>query len=292
MTRISRRDFLKLMAAGAFVLTFERFFQHARSLNVNSTSKEAQQLGYVANNLVSSYRGTLPVVLTCPHDGNQQPLGVNLRTDSSHCNNFRTLPDSYTRVITAEVAQSIFDNLGKAPYAVIAEIARKYIDANREPACAYEGPNAEIYYNEYQTTIRKFVDEIRAGNNGEGFLFDIHASVVFPDDPADVYLGTENGSMIKHLVQVDQNAMWGNFSLNHYLTSAGFVVSPKLPGEKEQHLDGGYTVQTYGSSNAAGIDAIQIEMAPSIRSIIEKRQVLVQTLAHAIQVIVNHYVTN
>lgn len=83
--------------------------------------------------------------------------------------------------------------------------------------------------------------------------------------------------------------MWGNFSLNYFLTSAGFVVSPKLPGEKEQHLDGGYTVQTYGGSSAGGIDAIQIEMAPSIRSVIERRQVLVQTLANAIGSIVNHY---
>jgi hypothetical protein len=96
------------MGAGAFVLTFGRFFQHAQSLPNNSTSKEAQQLGYVTNNLVSSYRGTLPVILTCPHDGNQQPSGVNQRTDSAHCNNFRILADSYTRVITAEVAQSIF----------------------------------------------------------------------------------------------------------------------------------------------------------------------------------------
>ena len=52
------------------------------------------------------------------------------------------MPDSYTRIIAVEVAQSIFNNLGKAPYVVIAEFARKYIDANREPACAYESHNA------------------------------------------------------------------------------------------------------------------------------------------------------
>ena|GEM_PF-3220638 len=84
MTRMSRRDFLNLMGAGAVVLTFGRFFQHAQSLPNNSTSKEAQQLGYVTNNLVSSNRGTLPVILTCPHNGNQQPLGVK---------NYSTHPD-------------------------------------------------------------------------------------------------------------------------------------------------------------------------------------------------------
>ncbi len=278
------------MGAGAFVLTFGRFFQHAQSLPNNSTSKEAQQLGYVTNNLVSSNRGTLPVILTCPHDGNQQPPGVSERTNLANCSNFTVLPDSYTRVITVDVAQSILKNFGKAPYVVIAEFARKYIDANRDPGCAYESPNAQIYYNEYHNTIRKYVDEIRTQNNGTGFLFDIHASVVFPDDPADVYLGTDNGNTIKHLLQIDPNAMWGSFSLRHYLTSAGFVVSPKILGEKEnRHLNGGYTVHTYGSSSAGGIDAIQIELATSIRDVIERRQVLVQTLANAIGSIVNHY---
>lgn len=275
------------MGAGAFVLTFGRFFQHAQSLpSSNSTS---QQIQYVSNNLVSSYKGTLPVILTSPHDGNQQPSGVNELTNLANCSNFRVLPDSYTRTITVDVAQSILKNFGKAPYVVIAEFARKYIDANRDPGCAYETPNAQIYYNEYHNTIHKYVDEIRTQNNGAGFLFDMHASVVFPDDPADVYLGTDNGNTIKHLLQLDPNAMWGNFSLQHYLTSAGFIVSPKIPGQREQHLDGGYTVQTYGSSSQDGIDAIQIEMAPSIRSIIEKRQVLIQTLAEAIGNIVNHY---
>lgn len=132
------------MGAGAFVLTFGRFFQQARFLqNVNSTSKGVQQPGYVNNNLVSSYRGTLPVVLTCPHDGNQQPPGVNERTDSAHCNNFRIIADSYTRVITVDVTQSVFNNFGNVPSVVIAEFSRKYIDANREPECAYESPNAQ-----------------------------------------------------------------------------------------------------------------------------------------------------
>jgi N-formylglutamate amidohydrolase len=188
------------------------------------------------------------------------------------------------------VAQSILKNFSKAPYVVIAEFARKYIDANRAPGCAYDSTNAQIYYNEYHNTIRKYVDEIRAQNNGAGFLFDMHASVVFPDDPADVYLGTDNGNTIKHLLQLDPNAMWGSFSLRHYLTSAGFVVSPKIPGQKENiHLNGGYTVHTYGSSNQGGIDAIQIEMASSVRDVIEKRHVLIQTLADAIGNIVTHY---
>jgi hypothetical protein len=66
------------MGAGVFILTFGRFSQHAQSLpSSNSTS---QQIQYVSNNLVSSYKGTFPVILTSPHDGNQQPSEVNVRT--------------------------------------------------------------------------------------------------------------------------------------------------------------------------------------------------------------------
>jgi hypothetical protein len=177
MSKISRRDFLKFIGAGAFVLTFGRLFQHVQSLpSSNSTS---QQIQYFSNNLVSSYKGTLPVILTSPHDGNQQPPGVSERTNLANCSHFTVLSDSYTRLITIDVAQSILKNFGKAPYVVIAEFARKYIDANRDPGCAYESPNTKIYYNEYQNTIRKYVDEIRNQNNGTGFLFDMHASVVF-----------------------------------------------------------------------------------------------------------------
>jgi N-formylglutamate amidohydrolase len=185
------------MGAGALVLTFGRLFQHVQSLpSSNSTSQQiqslpssnstSQQIQYVTNNLVSSYKGTLPVILTCPHNGNQQPPGVSERTNLANCSGFTVIPDAYTRIITIELAQSILKNFGKAPYVVIAEFHRKYIDANAVPACAYESLNAQIYYNEYHNTIRKYVDEIRNQYNGTGFLFDIHASVVFPDDHADL----------------------------------------------------------------------------------------------------------
>ncbi len=64
MSKISRRDFLKFIGAGAFVLIFGRLFQHVQSLpSSNSTSHQIQ---YISNNLVSSYKETLPVILTCP----------------------------------------------------------------------------------------------------------------------------------------------------------------------------------------------------------------------------------
>jgi hypothetical protein len=64
------------------------------------------------------------------------------------------------------------DVFEEAPYVVIAEFHREYIDANRAPACAYEDEDLDPtpYYDEYHNTIRSFVEEIRAENGGLGLF--------------------------------------------------------------------------------------------------------------------------
>jgi hypothetical protein len=53
---------------------------------------------------------------------------------------------AYIRPITTGIAQRLLDSWGEAPYVVIAEFHRKYIDANRPPECAYEHPDAKLRY--------------------------------------------------------------------------------------------------------------------------------------------------
>src|SRR5215475_7209304 len=122
-------------------------------------------------NLVSRHQGTLPVILSCPHDGKESPSGVPERTGEglpATCPPFRKVSDLHTREITTGVAQRLLDVFGEAPYVVIAEYDREYIDANRPSGCAYkipagnEVPAAQQYYDEYHNTLRNFVNEIRA----------------------------------------------------------------------------------------------------------------------------------
>jgi len=47
------------------------------------------------------------------------------------------------------------------------------------------------------------VNEIRAETAGLGLLFDIHGTRVIDDDPADLYLGTDNRRTVTRLLQVD-----------------------------------------------------------------------------------------
>jgi len=232
---------------------------------------------YSTSKAVSVHRGTLPVLLTCPHDGKTDPGVAERAGGGSSCPPLNKRRDLHTRQITEGVAQAVLDAVGEAPYVVIADFHRRHIDANRSPDCAYDDPKAKPYYDEYHTTIRNFVREIRAENGGLGLLFDIHGT---DDAPSDIFLGTGDGSTIARLLQVDSRAMWRRRSLRAFLEAAGYTVSPQKPNVPEA-LPGGFTVRTYGSSHADGLDAIQIEIGSRLRADGLEREVLIDVLAYA-----------
>src|SRR4030095_3156133 len=82
---------------------------------------------------------------------------------------------------------------GRDPYLVVARFARKYIDANRPPELGLEDPRARPYYDYYQHSIRRFVDEIRA-NYPAGLLIDVHGQA---KDPDVIMRGTLNGRAVQ-----------------------------------------------------------------------------------------------
>jgi N-formylglutamate amidohydrolase len=244
------------------------------------------QIEYHITQLVSRHRGTLPIILTCPHDGGKSPPNVPERTGRglpSRCH-FTKTRDLRTRAITTGVAQRLLELCGEAPYVVIAEFNRKHIDANRSPDCAYEVAAAKSSYDEYHQTLRGFLDEVRAENGGSGLLFDIHGTAGIASDPADFYLGTAAGASIARLLKIDTHAMSRRRSLGGLLAAAGYAVSLNPPT-----LGGGYTVETYGTSNADGIDAIQVEIAATLRKNAQKRAALIEHLAYAICNLVDRY---
>jgi hypothetical protein len=72
--------------------------------------------------MVSHHRGTLLVILTCPHDGDDSPPGVSERTGS--CTGrppFKKSRDRHTRTLTMGLAQLLLNVFGEALYVVIAE---------------------------------------------------------------------------------------------------------------------------------------------------------------------------
>jgi N-formylglutamate amidohydrolase len=247
-----------------------------------------RNIAYTENLLVSRSQGAMPVILTCPHGGDRQPPGVpKSRTGvdlPSDCR-FEINTDRFTRTITRGVAQVLFDVFGDAPYVVIANFDRAFIDANRREECAFEDQDAKPFYEEYHNTVRNFVDEIRTDNGGLGLLFDLHGTTQITNDPAEVYLGTLNGQAIFSLLSRDSLAMSRRRSLPGLLREAGYVVSAKIP----ETLRGDFTLETYGSSKADGVDAIQIEIESTLRTDASKREAFIEDLAYAMSSLIARY---
>jgi N-formylglutamate amidohydrolase len=243
---------------------------------------------YDENQMVSRHAGALPVLLTCPHGApvTAQPPGVTERTTPAGCPPNKLNGDTFTREIATGVAQLLLETLGESPYVVIAEFHRKFIDANREPECAFNRTEAAMalpFYNEYHHTIRGFIDEIQAQNGPRGFLFDIHGTTVIKGDEADLYIGTDNGNSVQRLFTADPFAIFGKRSLRGLLQAAGYVVSPATRGTRENpQVDGGFTTQTYGSSHPNGLDAMQLEIAQPIRQSAERRRDFIEHLGRGI----------
>jgi hypothetical protein len=247
---------------------------------------------YEEGRLVKRHRGTMPVILTCPHDGDQAPPGVQARTEDATPDGcqFTIKSDLQTAFITQSVAQKILDLIGHSPYVVMAGFDRKFIDANRPRSpvnCAFTDPGAKPFYDEYHNRIAGFVNEIRVQNGNRGFLFDIHGKVEIPEDPADIYLGTDNGGSL--LPGFDRASIFMQHGLQGLLKSVRRETGPApffqyrlspadATAPENSSVDGGFTVRRYG----VFINSIQIEIADTIRNFEQKRLFLVEDLAFAI----------
>lgn len=236
--------------------------------------------------LVERLRGTLPVLLACGHDGIERPDGVPRRTGRglpAACR-FHAARDRKVADLTRALAEGIRARTGEWAYVVIAAFHRKYVDANRPPGCAFETDAARPYFEAYHGALRSFVDEIRAENGGVGLLLDLHGSKRRADAPADIYVGTEDGLTITALRQrMRGDALYRRRGLAGLLRAAGYALLPDRAGIPEHpSFKGGYTVETYGSHHADGIDAIQLEIAAELRMRAARRATLAVDLADAV----------
>lgn len=242
---------------------------------------------YSESRLVKRNRGTVPILLTCPHDGSEAPAKVRERTASdtpARCQ-FKTGRDSGAAAITEGIAQKILEITGLSPYVVIAKFHRKFIDANRNQDCAFIDPDALKFYDEYHKWINFYIRNLTEQNNGLGFLFDVHGVGEIDGDPADVYFGTANGDTF--LPSFDRDAFFMNHGLHGYLkwtnqTIGGdneifsWRVSPADSSTPEtSEVNGGFTVRHYSSK----INCVQIELNSEMRLNTEKRRIAIEDLA-------------
>ncbi|MGH8688947.1 MAG: N-formylglutamate amidohydrolase [Burkholderiales bacterium] len=229
----------------------------------------------VPDDMVLVHRGTLPIILTAPHGGRLAVPGVPIRNvkdpaliaASKKWGGVHDTSDFNTDVLATRIAAGIEKLTGHAPYLVVAKFKRKFIDANRPAELAYAGPAAAPYYDLYHHTIREFIDEIRQ-TYPAGLLLDIHGE---SKDASMLMRGTSNGQTVTLLVRrAGAESITGHEGLFGQLEAQGFKVFPpnNLPvgqGTENGGYNGGYTTRTYGSQNADGIDAVQLEFGMNYR---------------------------
>jgi len=236
--------------------------------------------------LIRAYSGNCPIILSAPHGGKSKNiiLGVPLRKGKG-VKLFRYLSDVNTDEIADTTAKILSGKYRLKPYIVIADFSRRQLDVNRERKDAYENESMRLYYESYHSILRGYVKQCRE-KFGKCILIDIHGQS--RNDSA-VYRGTRKGKTVAALIKRSgAEAVFGKNSVTGFLEKKKYRVLPKNSFD-EKIFQGGYIIKTYGSNNAEGVDAIQIEFGGDYR---KKGRVLYSTsadLAEALNIFYKTY---
>jgi N-formylglutamate amidohydrolase len=236
--------------------------------------------------LIDVRSGTIPIIITAPHGGLSEVPGVPLRVNSE-AERFVTGVDVNTRELAQRIVHELERTAGGKPYYVMARFRRRYIDANRSPEHAYETDAAKKYYDGYHAQVAAYCREIQ-NKFGAGLLIDVHGQAAHVNE---LLVGTVGGKTMTLLRQRQgDGVIVGPEGLVGLLNNAGVKTMPTL-NARELNLpvyNGGYTVQTYGSHQPAGIDAVQFEFGSNYR----KDERLGDTAKRAAGAIVQFYRAN
>lgn len=229
---------------------------------------------YDAADAVYATRGSLPLILTVPHDGGDYVGHVLVRTKGA------LVRDGGTRELAERVGTLLEKRLGARPYLVVARFNRKFVDANRAEADALESPDALPAWRAYHQNVETFIAEVKTKFPAGALLVDVHGQ---SEEPDVVFRGTRAGLTARALLQRSGvDALQGPGSLIGRLAARGYRVVPEVGAaqlREDPRFNGGYTVFTYGSQHATGIDAIQLEFGRNLRSQPELPDALAEAIA-------------
>ena len=254
---------------------------HRRSLVIASIAAALPATAAAVDNpLVISSEGSLPLLLTVPHDGDEPIGSVPARTSGA------TVRDLGTRPLAEKVASLLEQRLKARPRLVIARFSRKYLDANRAEQDAMQSVEALPNYLAYHAEVARHVAELRAAFPQGALLLDIHGQ---SEDLNTTFRGTRAGLTVKALVQKHGlDAIQGEKSILGGLAAKGYNVNPSIGSaspEEDRRYAGGHTVFLYGSQRPQGIDAIQLEFGKNHRNSWN----LAEHFSEAIAAFLTHY---
>lgn len=216
---------------------------------------------YDASSMLVASKGTLPLILTVPHDGGEFLGLMPIRQKGA------LVRDAGTRQLAERTASILEAKTGKKPYLVIALFSRKYLDANRSQSDAMESEDALPAYKAYHDQIAAYISDAKENFPAGAVLLDVHGQ---SDDPNTTFRGTRSGLTAKRLLnRAGQNCLQGSQSITGVLAAKGYAVNPTLDAatlREDPRFLGGYTVFTYGSQRPEGIDSIQLEFGKAHRA--------------------------
>ena len=93
----------------------------------------------------------LPIILSAPHGGRQPIPEAPVRRGVGVAQ-FTTGRDNNTGELVERIAAKLEERFGAKPFLIIALFERKYVDANRPSASAYESDQGKLYYESYHGT--------------------------------------------------------------------------------------------------------------------------------------------
>ncbi|MDH3446239.1 MAG: N-formylglutamate amidohydrolase, partial [Deltaproteobacteria bacterium] len=176
---------------------------------------------------------------------------------------FTTGRDHNTTELTEKIAAKLQEWLGANPFLVVARYDRKYVDANRPHATAYESEEARPYYEAYHRVLAEHCERVRR-LWGRGLLLDIHGQSA---EVEAIFRGTDNLQSVSDLRRrYGKEALSGARSILGFLEQSGYRVIPANGSvDREVRYTGGYTTRKYGSHRGTGIDAMQLEFGTHLR---------------------------
>jgi hypothetical protein len=172
----------------------------------------------------------LPIILSAPHGGRESIPGVPVRRGIGVAQ-FTTERDGNTAELAEAIGRALGDRLDAKPFLIVARFERKYVDANRPHAAAYESAAAKPYYEAYHRALEDASERVRQRWMG-GLLLDIHGQGAEADT---IFRGTDNGRSISALQQKFGNeALTGPKSIVGQLALKGYKVIPNGVGDARE----------------------------------------------------------
>lgn len=253
------------------------------------------------NDYVEYAVGNLPLIISAPHGGYDEPDEVARRV-------LGVLgQDRRTQEMARAISDAIFDRVGRRPHMIINRLHRNRLDANREIVEAAQGdPFAEHAWREYMELVDSAKARV-AAEAGTGLFVDLHGHgheiqrvelgyLLSGEDlgrtDAAIDAGTlASQSSIRRLASTVPGSfsalLRGPESMGGMLSDVGVrsIPSPSDPSPQgAPYFTGGYNTRTHGSTSGGAVDGIQFELHWSgLRESEEGRAQFAQAFAAAVE---------